>query len=116
MALGIATFESRRPPAKFGTMTKAASCWSSRTQWGGSSTACQPGFTADPQSLEGRFGFFNTFVGPGEFELETVLQDFSAPYEIISPGIGVKPYPACRQTHRAIDSMLDLVHPASAPA
>ena len=42
--------------------------------------------------------------------LETVLQDFGAPYEIVSPGIGVKPYPACRQAHRAIDAMLDLVH------
>src|SRR6185295_45663 len=32
------------------------------------------------------------------------------PYEIVSPGIGVKPYPACRQTHRAIDAMLALAH------
>jgi 2-methylcitrate dehydratase PrpD len=49
-------------------------------------------------------------VGEGEFVPETVVQDFGAPYEIITPGIGVKPYPACRQAHRAIDAMLHLVH------
>ena len=70
----------------------------------------QRGFTADPHILDGRFSFFNVFVGEGEFVPETVVQDFGAPYEIITPGIGVKPYPACRQAHRAIDAMLHLVH------
>ena len=39
-----------------------------------------------------------------------MIKDFGAPYEIITPGIGVKPYPACRAAHRAIDAMLHLVH------
>jgi 2-methylcitrate dehydratase PrpD len=79
------------------------------TEWKAAQLA-QRGFAADPHILDGRFSFFNVFVGEGEFVPETVTKDFGAPYEIITPGIGVKPYPACRAAHRAIDAMLHLVH------
>ncbi len=110
MALGIAASKAAGLRQNFGTMTKPLHAGEAARSGVEAAQLAQRGFTADPQILEGRFGFFNTFVGSGEFVLGKVLQDFGAPYEIVSPGIGVKPYPACRQTHRAIDAMLDLVH------
>jgi 2-methylcitrate dehydratase PrpD len=110
MALGIAASKASGLRKNFGTMTKplhageAARSGIEAAQW------AQRGFTADPHILEDRFGFFNTFVGEGAFDLEAVVSHFGHPYDIVSPGIGVKPYPACRQAHRAIDGMLDLVY------
>jgi 2-methylcitrate dehydratase PrpD len=109
MALGIAASKAAGLRQNFGTMTKPLHAGEAARNGVEAAQLAQRGFTADAQILDSRFGFFNTFVGAGEFTLETVVQDFGAPYEIVSPGIGVKPYPACRQTHRSIDAMLALV-------
>ena len=110
MALGIAASKAAGLRQNFGTMTKPLHAGEAARNGVEAAQLAQRGFTADAQILDARFGFFSTFVGAGEFVPETVLQDFGTPYEIVSPGIGVKPYPACRQTHRGIDAMLDLVH------
>ena len=110
MALGIAASKTGGLRQNFGTMTKPLHAGEAARHGLEAAQLAERGFTADTAILENRFGFFNTFVGAGEFDLDVVLQDFGAPYEIVSPGIGVKPYPACRQTHRAIDAMLELVH------
>jgi 2-methylcitrate dehydratase PrpD len=110
IALGIAASKSAGLRQNFGTMTKPLHAGEAARHGVEAAQLAQRGFSADRQILESRFGFFNTFVGAGEFDLDVVLQDFGAPYDIVSPGIGVKPYPACRQTHRAIDAMLALVH------
>ena len=110
VALGIAASTAGGLRQNFGTMTKPLHAGEAARSGVEAAQLAQRGFTADRHILEERFGFFNTFVGAGEFNLDVVLQDFGAPYEIVSPGIGVKPYPACRQTHRAIDAMLELVH------
>lgn len=110
IALGIAASKASGLRQNFGTMTKPLHAGEAARSGVEAAQLAQRGFTADRHILESRFGFFSTFVGDGEFDLDVVLQDFGAPYEIVSPGIGVKPYPACRQTHRAIDAMLALVH------
>jgi 2-methylcitrate dehydratase PrpD len=110
MALGIAASKAAGLRQNFGTMTKPLHAGEAARSGVEAAQLAQRGFTADAHILESRFGFFHTFVGAGEFDVDVVLQDFGAPYEIVSPGIGVKPYPSCRQTHRAIDAMLDLVH------
>ncbi|HEY7489714.1 MAG TPA: MmgE/PrpD family protein [Candidatus Tectomicrobia bacterium] len=109
-ALGIAASKAGGLRQNFGTMTKPLHAGEAARTGVEAAQLAQRGFTADRHILEERFGFFNTFVGAGEFDLDVVLQDFGAPYEIVSPGIGVKPYPSCRQTHRGIDAMLELVH------
>jgi 2-methylcitrate dehydratase PrpD len=109
-ALGIAASTAGGLRQNFGTMTKPLHAGEAARSGVEAAQLAQRGFTADRHILEERFGFFNTFVGAGEFDLDVVLQDFGTPYEIVSPGIGVKPYPSCRQTHRGIDAMLELVH------
>src|SRR5215469_1004814 len=98
------------PTATIGTLAKPLHAGEAARNGVEAAQLAQRGFTADPHILDGRFSFFNVFVGEGEFVPETVIRDFGAPYEIVTPGIGVKPYPACRAAHRAIDAMLHLVH------
>jgi 2-methylcitrate dehydratase PrpD len=110
MALGVAASKAAGLRQNFGTMTKPLHAGEAARKGVEAAQLAQRGFTADACILDGRFSFLNVFVGEGEFVPETVIRDFGAPYEIITPGIGVKPYPACRQAHRAIDAMLHLVH------
>jgi 2-methylcitrate dehydratase PrpD len=110
MALGIAASKAAGLRQNFGTMTKPLHAGEASRSGVEAAQLAQRGFTADPHILDNRFSFFNVFVGEGEFVSETVVRDFGAPYEVITPGIGVKPYPACRQAHSAIDAMLQLVH------
>jgi len=110
MALGIAASKAAGLRQNFGTMTKPLHAGEASRNGVEAAQLAQQGFTADPHIFDGRFSFFNVFVGEGEFVPETVIKDFGAPYEIVTPGIGVKPYPACRAAHRAIDGMLHLVH------
>jgi 2-methylcitrate dehydratase PrpD len=108
-ALGIAASKAAGLRKNFGTMTKplhageAARSGIEAAQW------AQRGFTADRHVLDHRFNYFEVFAGNDEFDAEAVVRDFGAPYDVVSPGIGVKPYPACRQMHRSIDAMLELV-------
>ena len=110
MALGIAASKAGGLRKNFGTMTKplhageAARSGIEAAQW------AQRGFTADHQVLDDRFSYFEVFAGDNEFDAEAMVREFGAPYEVVSPGIGVKPYPACRQMHRSIDAMLELTH------
>jgi 2-methylcitrate dehydratase PrpD len=108
-ALGSAASKAAGLRKNFGTMTKplhageAARSGLEAAQW------AQRGFTADRHVLDHRFNYFEVFAGDNEFDAAAVVQDFGAPYEVVAPGIGVKPYPACRQMHRSIDAMLELV-------
>lgn len=66
------------------------------------------GFTADPEALEGRFGFFQVFNArsvptPGEIR-ESLLET----WDILDPGIVIKRYPSCGATHCALDAILAL--------
>ncbi len=63
------------------------------------------GITGPAQALEGRYGFFNVFVG-GEVKWDRLFEALGERYEI--EGAYFKPYPCCRHYHAAIDGVLDL--------
>jgi 2-methylcitrate dehydratase PrpD len=73
------------------------------------------GFTADALALEGESGFLRAAAGGAETgggqtpdrRVEAFVRDLGAPWEIVEPGIGVKLYPCCYATHRAIDAALE---------
>jgi 2-methylcitrate dehydratase PrpD len=56
--------------------------------------------------LEGSFGYFNTFAGPGVDPAGIELDPASAS-EVLT--VAVKPYPACRYSHSTIDGMQELM-------
>src|SRR4029434_1194202 len=65
------------------------------------------GFTADPDALDGPWGFFA--VQGGGVNAEKVSQGFGKVWTIVEPGVSIKPYPCGVLTHPTIDLMLKLV-------
>lgn len=63
------------------------------------------GFTGPPTVLEGRFGFFQAWLG-GRFDAHEIVDGLGERWAV--PGIHFKPYPANHFTHTAIDGALRL--------
>ena len=68
------------------------------------SALARGGFTGPATILEGRFGFYRTFVGdePDAAPFETLDRQWE------TPAIGYKPYPCCHYNHAYLDCALDL--------
>jgi 2-methylcitrate dehydratase PrpD len=65
------------------------------------------GFTADPESLDGRWGFMQ--VQGGGVTESKLAEGFGTTWSILSPGVSIKPYPCGIVTHQSMDAMLKLV-------
>jgi 2-methylcitrate dehydratase PrpD len=63
------------------------------------------GLTGPPTVLEGRFGFFQAFLG-GMYHADELLDGLGERWEV--PGIFFKPYPANHFTHAGIDAARQL--------
>jgi 2-methylcitrate dehydratase PrpD len=61
------------------------------------------GFTGPPTALEGRFGFFEAFLG-GRFDPTPLRHELGERWELMS--IFTKPYPANHFTHAGIDAAI----------
>jgi 2-methylcitrate dehydratase PrpD len=63
------------------------------------------GYTGPPTIFEGRFGFYQAFVGE-RFDRSAILDGLGEAWEL--PGIFFKPYPANHYTHAGIDAALEI--------
>ena len=61
------------------------------------------GYTGPKTALEGRFGFFQAYLG-GLYNPDGIVAGLGQDWEL--PGIFFKPYPANHYTHAAIDAAL----------
>jgi len=69
----------------------------------------QEGITANPNIIEAKNGFYDTLVGAGHYDAERMADGLGNPFYIESPGIGLKKYPSCYHTHRALDGVFQLL-------
>ncbi|MDO8616171.1 MAG: MmgE/PrpD family protein [Dehalococcoidia bacterium] len=106
-ALGIAASLASGLRQNFGTMTKPLHAGRAAQNGVVAAQLAARGFTADALALEGESGFLRAAAGGAETGGEAVVRHLGAPWEIIEPGIGVKLYPCCYATHRAIDAALE---------
>ncbi|MBI2914175.1 MAG: MmgE/PrpD family protein [Chloroflexi bacterium] len=107
-ALGIAASLASGLRQNFGTMTKPLHAgWAARNGVLAASLAGR-GFTADAQALDGPNGFLRAASGGANIDPAKAAEGLGDPWEIVSPGIGVKLYPCCYATHRALDAALEL--------
>jgi 2-methylcitrate dehydratase PrpD len=107
-ALAIAASLASGIRQNFGTMTKPLHAgWAARNGVI-ATTLADRGFTADSAALEGESGLLRAASG-GARLISRSLARLGDPWEIVSPGIGVKLYPCCYATHRAIDAALEIV-------
>ena len=104
---GIAASFAAGIRCNFGTMTKPLHVGRAAENGVTAALLAARGFTADPDALDGPWGFYA--VQGGGVSAEKVSQGFGKVWTIIDPGVSIKPYPCGVLTHPTIDLMLKLV-------
>src|SRR3984885_5394568 len=107
-AIALGASQSGGLMANFGTMTKPFHAGKAAHAGIMAARLAEAGFTANTDALEHPQGFLSAISVEGNPDR---VSDSKAGKEwaILSQGIGIKKYPTCYCTHRAIDCMLDLV-------
>src|SRR4051795_13516341 len=98
-ALAIASSLASGIKANFGTMTKPLHVGHAARGGLFAAMLAREGFTANDAALEHRQGFLSVFNGAGNFNTDEILADWGRPYDLVSPGIGIKQHPCCGSTH-----------------
>jgi len=104
---GIAASLAAGIRINFGTMTKPLHVGRASENGVIAAILAFKGFTADPEALDGPWGFFAA-QGGGISE-EKIEQGFGKIWTIVDPGVSIKPYPCGVLTHPSMDLMLKLV-------
>jgi 2-methylcitrate dehydratase PrpD len=105
---GIAASFAAGIRCNFGTMTKPLHVGRAAENGVTAALLAERNFTADPDSLDGPWGFFA--VQGGGVSAEKIAQGFGKVWTIVEPGVSIKPYPCGVLTHPTIDLMLKLVN------
>lgn len=109
MILGIAASEASGLRGNFGSMTKPLHAGLAAKNGVMASLLAKRGFSANESIMESPSGFASTFLGEKETSLRQFGLMLGEPFDILSPGRTIKPYPCCRDTHSCIDAALYLV-------
>ena len=104
---GIAASFTAGIRCNFGTMTKPLHVGRAAENGVTAALLAARGFTADPNALDGPWGFYA--VQGGGVSVEKVSQGFGKVWTIVEPGVSIKPYPCGVLTHPTLDLMLKLV-------
>jgi 2-methylcitrate dehydratase PrpD len=109
MALGIAGNFACGLSANHGSMAGAMAAGNACRNGVIAALMAQEGITANANIIEAKNGFYDTLVGPGHYDAERMADGLGEPFYIESPGIGLKKYPSCYHTHRALDGIFQLL-------
>ena len=104
---GIAASFAAGIRCNFGTMTKPLHVGRAAENGVTAALLAARGFTADPDALDGPWGFYA--VQGGGLNAEKIFQGFGKTWSIVEPGVSIKPYPCGVLTHPTIDLMFKLV-------
>jgi 2-methylcitrate dehydratase PrpD len=105
--LGIAASMASGIRANFGTMTKPLHVGRAAQNGVSAALLAQGEYKADPDVLDGPWGFFQVF-GRG-FDAERIAGKLGNPHTIVEPGVSIKPYPCGCLTHPSMDAMRAVV-------
>lgn len=68
------------------------------------------GFGGNPDCLDVEEGFLDFFAGLDSCDFELMVKDLGKDWgTIIPPGTGIKKYPCCYASHKAVDATLELI-------
>lgn len=104
---GIAASLAAGIRCNFGTMTKPLHVGRAAENGITAALLAERGFTADPEALDGPWGFMA--VQGGGCSEDKLAQGFGKTWTIADPGVSIKPYPCGVLTHPTIDLMQRLV-------
>jgi 2-methylcitrate dehydratase PrpD len=108
-AIALGASQSSGLMANFGTMTKPFHAGRAAHSGIMAARLAEAGFTANTDALEHPQGFLNAVSAEGKPD-RTSEPKLGETWAILTQGLGIKKYPTCYCTHRAIDCMLDLVN------
>jgi 2-methylcitrate dehydratase PrpD len=109
MALGIVASTAAGLRQNFGTMTKPLHPGQAAMNGVAAAQLARLGWTADANILEAPYGFCQLYAGTSQYNLDHTVKQLGNPFELLASGVGIKQYPCCAFTHRALDGMLALV-------
>ena len=109
MTLGIGANFACGLSANHGSMAGAMAAGNACRNGVTAALMAQEGLTANPNIVEAKNGFYDTLVGAGHYDAERMAEGLGKPFYIESPGIGLKKYPSCYHTHRALDGVFQLL-------
>jgi 2-methylcitrate dehydratase PrpD len=107
MALAIAASMASGVQSNFGTMTKPLHVGQAARNGVLSVRLAKTGFTANPQTLDARNGFFDSYYHGGNLE-QAAFESLGRVYAIEKYGVRFKPYPCGGLTHTAIYATIQL--------
>ena len=108
-ALGIAGSQAAGLKQNLGTMTKPFHAGHAAECGVRAAFLARNGFTAAKDVLEGRFGFCRLMTD-NNYDLKKLTDGLGERWDIVDPGVFIKPYPSCGGTHAAITAMLSLIN------
>jgi 2-methylcitrate dehydratase PrpD len=106
-AIALGASQSAGVMANFGTMTKPFHAGRSAQSGVLAARLAANGFTASPDAFEHPQGFLAAVSPKGRFDVEKPVEA-GVQWKIFGDKLGVKKYPLCYCTHRALDAVLDL--------
>jgi 2-methylcitrate dehydratase PrpD len=109
VAIALGGSQSSGLMSNFGSMTKPFHAGKAAHAGIMAARLAEAGFTANTDALEHPQGFLHA-ISPTGTEDRTSESKAGTEWAILSQGLGIKKYPTCYCTHRAIDCMLDLVN------
>jgi 2-methylcitrate dehydratase PrpD len=109
MALGIGANYACGLSANHGSMVAPMAAGNACRNGVVAALMAQEGITANPDIVEAKNGFYDTLVGPGRYDAARVAESLGNPFYVLSPGLGLKKYPSCYHTHRALDGVIQLM-------
>lgn len=115
-AIGIAASEASGLRTMIGNMVNPFHVGKAARNGIVAARLAQRGFTAHVSVLETERGFCNAFNGPGNYDLDAMLDGPGRPYDLVEPGLVIKVYPCCGLIHSALDGVLDLMRQHSLDA
>ena len=109
IAIALGASQAAGLMSNFGTMTKPFHAGKAAHAGIMAARLAEAGFTANLDAIEHPQGFLHA-VSPKGDEDRTSEPKAGNEWAILTQGLGIKKYPTCYGTHRAIDCMLDLVN------
>lgn len=104
VAIGLAAANAGGLTQHFGTWGKGIHAGNAARAGVSSVMVAQRDYFADPDGLDGDYGFYSAFHGAGNYNLGKVGDKLGTHWSIVDPGLTIKRYPCCGGNLRALDA------------
>lgn len=109
VAIGLAAANAGGLTQHFGTWGKGIHAGNAARAGVTSVLLAKKDYFADPDGIDGDYGFFAAFHGTGNYNLGKVADSLGTHWSIVDPGLTVKRYPCCGGNLRALDAARGLL-------